>query len=55
MTIGALGALWSSSAALISIVSALNRAYDMEESRPWWKVRLVAIALTIALTFGMPS
>jgi membrane protein len=49
LTIGVLGALWSSSGALTSIVSALNRAYDIPETRPWWKVRLIAIGLTIAL------
>jgi len=32
-----------------SIVSALNKAYDIPETRPWWKVRLVAIGLTLAL------
>lgn len=49
LTIGILGALWSSSGAMTSIVSALNKAYDTPESRPWWKVRLIAIGLTIAL------
>jgi membrane protein len=49
LTFGALGALWSSSAALVSIADALNRAYDIEEGRPWWKVRLTAIGLTIGL------
>jgi len=49
LTFGALGALWSSSAALVSISEALNRAYDIEEGRPWWQVRLTAIALTIGL------
>ena len=49
LTFGALAALWSSSAAIVSIVGALNRAYDIEESRPWWKVRLVAIGLTVGL------
>jgi membrane protein len=49
LTLGVAGALWSSSAAVVSIVDALNRAYDIEESRPWWKVRLVAIGLTIGL------
>jgi membrane protein len=34
---------------VVSIVSTLNRAYEVTESRPWWKVRLVAIALTIGL------
>ncbi len=48
LTFGVLGALWSSSAAIVSITAALNRAYDIEEARPWWKVRLIAIALTLA-------
>jgi Virulence factor BrkB/Putative Actinobacterial Holin-X, holin superfamily III len=33
----------------VAIVSSLNRAYDIDEGRPWWKVRLTAIGLTIAL------
>jgi membrane protein len=49
LTFGVLGALWSSSAALVSIVGAVNRAYDIEEGRPWWKVRLVAIGLTLGV------
>lgn len=49
LTFGVAAALWSSSAALVSIVGALNRAYDIEEGRPWWKVRLVAIGLTFGL------
>jgi membrane protein len=34
---------------MTSIVSALNKAYDIPDSRPWWKVRLIAIGLTLAL------
>jgi membrane protein len=49
LTIGILGALWSSSSAMTSIVSALNAAYDIPETRAWWKVRLVSIVLTIGL------
>jgi membrane protein len=49
LTLGFLGALWSSSAALVGIISSLNRAYDIDEGRPWWKVRLIAIGLTLAL------
>jgi membrane protein len=49
LTLGILGAVWSSSAAVVAIIGSLNRAYDIEEGRPWWKVRLIAIALTIAL------
>ncbi len=49
LTIGILGAIWSSSAAVVAIIGSLNRAYDIEESRPWWKVRLLAIGITIGL------
>ena len=49
LTIGILGALWSSSGAMTSILSALNKAYDIPETRPWWKVRFIAIGLTIGL------
>jgi membrane protein len=36
LTFGVAGALCSSSAALVSIAGALNRAYDIEEGRPWF-------------------
>ena len=49
LSVGLLMALWSSSAAMVSVIDAMNRAFDIEDSRPWWKRRLTAIALTIAL------
>jgi membrane protein len=49
LTFGVLAALWSSSAAMVAATSALNAAYDIEEARPWWKVRVIAIGLTLAL------
>lgn len=49
LTLGILGALWSSSSALVGLISALNTAYDIQESRAWWKVRLLAMGLTVAL------
>src|SRR6185436_5552063 len=49
LTFGVAGALWSSSAALVSIVGALHRAYDIDEGRPWWMVRLVAVGLTLGV------
>jgi membrane protein len=49
LSVGLLGAIWSSSAAMVAIINALNKAYDIEESRPWWKVRMIAIMLTIGL------
>ena len=49
LTFGVLAALWSSSAAMLSLIDSLNSAYDVEDSRPWWKQRLVAIALTVGI------
>ena len=40
---------WAASAALAATIDALNRAYDIEESRPIWKTRGIAIILTIGL------
>ncbi len=50
LTLGMLLALWSTSAAMTSIIDTLNAAYDIEEGRPWWKVRLTAIGLTIGVS-----
>jgi len=49
LTLGFAGAVWSSSAAMVAIIDALNRAYDLTERRTWWKRRIVAILLTTAL------
>lgn len=49
LTLGMLLALWSSSAAMTAIIDTMNTAYDIEEGRPWWRVRLTAIALTIGV------
>ena len=49
LTFGVLAALWSSSAAMVSLIDSLNNAYDVEDARPWWKQRLVAIGLTVGI------
>src|SRR5688500_1113150 len=49
LTLAFVFTLWSSSSALVSLSSTLNAAYDITEGRPWWKVRLTAIGLTLAL------
>ena len=51
MTAAVAGAIWSSSSAATAIITALNRAYDIVEWRPWWKRRLLAITMTVALAF----
>lgn len=41
--------VWSSSGAMVSIITTLNAAYDITEGRPWWKTRLTAIGLTVGV------
>jgi membrane protein len=63
LSFGIIAALWTSSSAITAITAGLNHAYGVEESRPWWKVRMVAlllilgsslfvIAATVLLIFG---
>ena len=48
-TIGFLITIWSTSSAMTAIIDTLNAAYDIQEGRPWWKVRIIAISLTIGV------
>jgi len=49
LTLGLLGTIWSTSSGVDAIISTLNEAYDIQEARPWWRVKLLAIGLTLAL------
>ncbi|MDQ3804977.1 MAG: YihY/virulence factor BrkB family protein [Acidobacteriota bacterium] len=41
--------IWTASFGVGAIISTLNAAYGVKETRPWWKVQGVAVALTGAL------
>ncbi len=45
LSFGMLGLIWTASAAFDSMIEALDIAYDVKEDRPFWKTRLLAIAL----------
>lgn len=50
LSLGGLGALWASSSGMTAIMDALNVVYGVKtDSRPFWRVRLTAIVLTIGL------
>ncbi|PYR93027.1 MAG: ribonuclease BN [Acidobacteria bacterium] len=51
LTFAFLVTVWSSSGAMVSIITTLNAAYDITESRPWWKTRVIAVGLTIGIAF----
>ena len=48
VALGIFGALWAGSGAMSSVVKAVNRAYDRDETRPLWKVRLISLVLVLA-------
>ena len=43
---GIIGALWTCSSGFATIIEALNLTYDIRETRPIWKTRLIALELT---------
>ena len=49
LSFGLLAALWAASNGMGAISDTLNTAYNVREGRPWWKVRLISVCLTVAL------
>lgn len=49
LSLGILLALFSASSAIAAIADSLNRAYGVREGRPFWKVRGIAMLLTLGL------
>lgn len=47
MSVGVLLAAWSGSNIFGSLMGALNIAYDVSESRPWWKRQLLRIGVLL--------
>jgi membrane protein len=42
-------ALWGASRGTVALGRALNTVYSKQETRPWWKVQLIAIGATAAV------
>jgi len=49
VTFGILIALYSASAGIDSIRIALNGVYNLTETRPWWRTKILSIILTLVL------
>ena len=48
ISIGAFLAAWAGSNIFNALIDALNRAYDVTETRKWWKKRLLALTSVVA-------
>lgn len=55
LSFGLVFALVAASSGVNALARALNAAYDVRETRPWWQVRLTSIALTVALSLLIVS
>src|SRR5262249_7785673 len=49
LSFGLLGTLWATSGGFVAAIEALDIAYDVEETRPFWKTRPLAIGLTLLI------
>ena len=45
--VGASAAVWAAGGAMNSVIKAVNRAYTLVETRPFWKLRIVATFLVV--------
>ncbi len=56
LTFGIIGTVWSASAGMNAVIRTLNFAYHVPETRPWWRVRVRAMALTLVVpAFALAS
>jgi membrane protein len=51
LSFGILGTIWAASGGVAALMGTLNLAYQVKEWRSFWKVRLIAIGLTVMLSF----
>jgi membrane protein len=51
LSLGIIGTVWAASGGFSSMMEALNIAYDVEENRPFWKTRPLAMGLTFLIGF----
>ncbi|PYS20378.1 MAG: hypothetical protein DMF72_21330 [Acidobacteria bacterium] len=49
LSVGILGTIWAASGGFSGMMEALNVAYDVEENRPFWRTRPLAIGLTFMI------
>jgi membrane protein len=52
LSFGMLGIIWTASSGFAALIEALDIAYDAEDNRPYWKVRLLSILLA-AISGGL--
>ncbi|HZS44542.1 MAG TPA: YihY/virulence factor BrkB family protein [Blastocatellia bacterium] len=49
LSFGILGTLWAASSGVVALIGTLNVAYETKETRSFWKVRAIALMITLFL------
>lgn len=49
LSFGVVAALWTASSAVRMTMNAMNKAYDVREGRPWWKLYPLSIIYTVGI------
>jgi membrane protein len=49
LSLGVLFALWSSTSGVASLMRGINRAYDQEETRRFWRMKAISLGFTVEL------
>ena len=49
LSVGIILTLWTGSLGITAIIRAVNKAYDVENKRPYWKLKGLAMIFTVAL------
>jgi len=53
LSLSFISTLWAASNGVGAIIHGINRAYDEKESRPFWKVKGIALVFTLILSVGI--
>ena len=51
LSVGLAVSIWAASSGIHALNNSLNIAYGIRKPRPWWRERLVALAMTFGLSF----
>ncbi|NLV88937.1 MAG: YihY/virulence factor BrkB family protein [Tissierellia bacterium] len=49
LSVSAITGIWAASKGIMALIRVLNKAYDVQETRPYLELRLLAIVFTLAL------
>ena len=50
ISFGVLGTLWAASSAVEVLINGINKAYDFQETRSFWKIKFLSVLFTAALS-----